>query len=107
MTVKTGSPPAQPLQTSTALSLLALRDHQRNQFLVEAMMLCADGGVIGILIGIAAGFALTAVIGLPYVLSPYLTLIAFAVSSTVGILFDYYPAARASKLDPITALWTE
>jgi len=89
------------------MAIGARRRDVRNQFLVEAIMLCAAGGVIGILIGLGGGYALVKVIGLPYVISPYPALIAFVVSSAVGILFGYYPAARASKLDPITALRTE
>jgi ABC-type antimicrobial peptide transport system permease subunit len=89
------------------MAIGARRRDVRNQFLIEAMMLCAAGGIIGIIIGMVGGFALTKGLGLPYVLSPIPALIAFAVSSAVGIVFGYYPAARASKLDPIIALRTE
>jgi ABC-type antimicrobial peptide transport system permease subunit len=89
------------------MAIGARRRDVRNQFLTEAMMLCAAGGIVGIVIGIAGGFALVKVLGLPFVLTPYPALIAFVVSSAVGIVFGYYPAARASKLDPIIALRTE
>jgi putative ABC transport system permease protein len=89
------------------MAIGARRRDVRNQFLAEAIMLCAAGGIIGIIIGMGSGFALVKAIGLPFVLSPIPALIAFAVSSAVGIVFGYYPAARASKLDPIIALRTE
>jgi putative ABC transport system permease protein len=89
------------------MAIGARRRDVRNQFLVEAMMLCAAGGVVGIIIGMGGGFALTKGLSLPYILSPIPALIAFVVSSAVGIVFGYYPAARASKLDPIIALRTE
>ena len=86
------------------MAIGARRQDVRNQFLVEAIMLSATGGIIGIIIGIIGGLALTLGFRLPFVLSPVPILIAFGVSSAVGILFGYYPAAIASKLDPITAL---
>jgi ABC-type antimicrobial peptide transport system permease subunit len=89
------------------MAIGARRRDVRNQFLTEAMMLCAAGGIVGIILGMGGGFALTAGLHLPYVLTPYPALIAFVVSSAVGIVFGYYPAARASKLDPIIALRTE
>lgn len=89
------------------MAIGARRGDVRNQFLIEAVMLCMAGGIVGIIIGMGGGFALTASLNLPYVVSPIPALIAFVVSSAVGIVFGYYPAARASKLDPIIALRTE
>jgi ABC-type antimicrobial peptide transport system permease subunit len=79
----------------------------RNQFLIEAVMLSAAGGTIGIILGLGGGYLLTTGLKLPFVLSPIPALVAFSVSSAVGIIFGLYPAARAAKLDPIIALRTE
>jgi putative ABC transport system permease protein len=89
------------------MAIGARRRDIRNQFLVEAMMLSATGGTAGIIIGLGGGYLLTTVLKLPFVLSPIPALIAFSVSSAVGIVFGLYPAARAAKLDPIIALRTE
>jgi putative ABC transport system permease protein len=79
----------------------------RNQFLFEAVMLSCIGGLIGILLGLLGGFALTRGLGFPFALNPGAMVLAFTVSAVVGIGFGFYPAARASKLDPIVALRTE
>ncbi len=85
----------------------ARRSAIRNQFLVEAVFLSGVGGILGILIGLFLGYALTSLVGLPFGIDAGWTLLAFAVSALVGILFGYYPAARAAQLDPISALRAE
>lgn len=89
------------------IAIGARRRDIRNQFLLEAIMLSVVGGVIGILIGLGGGLALTLGLGLPFVLSPIPALVAFSASAAVGIGFGLYPAMRAARLDPITALRTE
>jgi putative ABC transport system permease protein len=81
------------------------------QFLIEAVLLSLIGGVVGILLGIGGSFAATEVINnmtagqkWPYVVSPSAILMAMVVSSAVGIFFGYYPARKASRLDPIESL---
>jgi putative ABC transport system permease protein len=85
----------------------ARRSDIRNQFLIEAVVLSAVGGVIGILIGLLAGLGISAALGLPLVVSPLAILIAFGVAAIIGIGFGLYPAVRAARLDPIVALRTE
>jgi putative ABC transport system permease protein len=85
----------------------ARRRDIRNQFLIEAMTLSSVGGLIGITIGLVGGFAITTGFGLPFVVSVVSIALAFGVSALVGILFGFYPAVRASQLDPIVALRTE
>jgi ABC-type antimicrobial peptide transport system permease subunit len=74
------------------------------QFLVEAVLLCFCGGIAGILVGRGISLLITAVLRWPTEMSLDAILAAFAVSVSVGIIFGYYPAWKASKLDPITAL---
>jgi predicted lysophospholipase L1 biosynthesis ABC-type transport system permease subunit len=79
----------------------------RNQFLIEALILSIIGGIIGLVVGLCAGYVLTAGLGFPFIFSPIPVVLAFAVSALVGISFGFYPALRASRLDPIVALRTE
>jgi len=74
------------------------------QFLVESMMLTIVGGVIGILLGIGIAWAITLTGLLTAVISTSSVVLSFGVSAVIGIVFGYYPAARASNLNPIDAL---
>lgn len=74
------------------------------QFLVEAVVLCLAGGIAGILFGRGASIAITALLHWPTIASIPAIIAAVAVSVTVGIIFGYYPAWKASRLDPIEAL---
>jgi hypothetical protein len=77
--------------------------HVLLQFLFEAVTLSVLGGLIGVLfgVGVAKGFARFA--KWPMVISPTAIVVAFAVSVTIGIFFGFYPARKASRLDPIDA----
>lgn len=77
------------------------------QFLVEAVVLSVLGGGAGVLAGIGAAHALTALMDWPTTVSPQAIAMAFAIAAAVGIVFGYYPARRASRLDPIAALRRE
>jgi putative ABC transport system permease protein len=85
----------------------ARRSDIRNQFLIEALTLSALGGLLGIAIGLIGGYALTRAFSLPFVLSLAAIALAVGVSMLIGIVFGFYPAIRASRLDPIVALRVE
>ena len=74
------------------------------QFLVEAVVLSSFGGIIGIVLAIAATFGLTTLMKMPMVLSPGIMLLAFLFSAAVGVIFGYFPARKAARLNPIDAL---
>ncbi|MBL8698663.1 MAG: ABC transporter permease [Alphaproteobacteria bacterium] len=74
------------------------------QFLLEAMSLSAIGGIAGATLGIVAAQLISELAGWPTIVSPDSIVLAVGVSALVGIAFGFYPAQRASRLDPITAL---
>src|SRR4051812_45982230 len=74
------------------------------QFLIEAVSLSSIGGIIGILLGIVASKLLAILKSWPSLISPASIVVAFLVSSAVGVFFGFYPARQASRLDPIDAL---
>jgi putative ABC transport system permease protein len=74
------------------------------QFLIEAVTLSSIGGLLGIGVGIGGAKVLTMVKQWPTVVSPDSIILAFIFSATVGIFFGFYPARKASRLDPIDAL---
>jgi putative ABC transport system permease protein len=74
------------------------------QFLVEAVTLSVFGGAIGILCGIAASRVISTKMGWPVLTSASSVLVAVIFSSAVGVFFGFYPARKASRLDPIDAL---
>ncbi|QDH34024.1 ABC transporter permease [Porphyrobacter sp. YT40] len=86
------------------LAIGALAREVRLQFLTEAVVLCALGGLAGIGLGFLASLALAAAIEVPFVFDPTINIVSFVFSAIMGIVFGYYPASRASKLDPIDAL---
>jgi putative ABC transport system permease protein len=75
-----------------------------SQFLIEAVTLCVTGGVIGLLIGSSAAIAMSVWGNWPIALKPSLVLIALVSAGLVGVFFGYYPARRASLMNPIDAL---
>jgi ABC-type antimicrobial peptide transport system permease subunit len=89
------------------MAIGARRLHVLLQFLVEAMFLSVTGGVAGILFGIVASELITVVAHWPTLLSPTAVAGGFVFSAAVGIFFGYYPARKASRLDPIEALHYE
>lgn len=77
------------------------------QFLIEAIMLSVLGGVVGILLGIAGAVGYAVFAQSNFVLSPVAVLLAFGFAGFVGVIFGFYPARRAARMDPIEALRTE
>jgi ABC-type antimicrobial peptide transport system permease subunit len=74
------------------------------QFLVEAVVLCLLGGFMGILLGRGASLLLNYLLSWPYEVSLLAIFAAVLVSASVGVVFGFYPAWKASRLDPIEAL---
>jgi putative ABC transport system permease protein len=74
------------------------------QFLVEAATLSVAGGIIGIVVGVAASFVVSRLADWQTVVGPGAVLLAVFFSALVGITFGYYPARKAAYLDPIEAL---
>jgi putative ABC transport system permease protein len=86
------------------MAIGARSDDILGQFLTEAVLLCLVGGLIGLALGVAVAAGLGAAMGWPIYVSPFVVLIAIAASATVGIVFGFVPARRASQLNPIEAL---
>ena len=82
------------------------RDVMR-QFLFEAVVISALGGLLGIIIGVAASIGIARSLQWATVVSPLSVLLAFGVAAAVGVFFGWYPARRAARLDPIVALRRE
>jgi putative ABC transport system permease protein len=74
------------------------------QFMIEAVMLSLVGGLLGIAVGFALAQAASSLMNMGIVHDPFITFIAFCFSGAVGIFFGFYPARKASRLDPIEAL---
>jgi putative ABC transport system permease protein len=77
------------------------------QFLIEALILSLLGGIVGIFTGIGLGKFIGMVAGLTVVLDPIIIFISFVFSGAVGIFFGFYPARKASRMNPIDALHYE
>ena len=74
------------------------------QFLVEAIVISLIGGVIGVATGFVTARTLTAILDWPTQIAPMTLLAAFSIAALIGVVFGFYPARRASRLDPIDSL---
>ena len=86
------------------LAIGALAKEVQLQFLTEAVVLCCLGGLVGIALAFGMSLGLASAIDVPFLFDPTINILSFLFSALMGIVFGYYPARRASKLDPIEAL---
>ena len=86
------------------LAIGALEREVLLQFLVEAVVLSSFGGLIGIVLSLSASVWLAAVLRVPFVFNAGIVIVAFLFSAAVGVVFGYFPALKAARLDPIEAL---
>lgn len=74
------------------------------QFLIEAIVISVTGGILGVLLGLGASQLITLLLSWPTLVSKYSIILSFVVCAVTGVFFGYYPAQKASRLDPIEAL---
>jgi putative ABC transport system permease protein len=86
------------------MAIGALEGDVLTQFLVEASMLSAMGGLLGVGLGLLGAWAGSAAMGVPFVFNAPVALGALLFSALVGVLFGWYPARRAARMEPIDAL---
>jgi putative ABC transport system permease protein len=86
------------------LAIGALERDVLAQFLVEAVVLSLCGGLIGIAIGLAGSYFAVPLLSVPFVFNPTVVVLAFGFSGAVGVIFGFFPARKAARLDPIEAL---
>jgi putative ABC transport system permease protein len=89
------------------LAIGALEREVLTQFLVEAVALSTLGGLIGILLALGGSVALARFMDVPFVLDINIIVVAFLFSAAVGVIFGYFPARKAARMDPIDALRRE
>jgi putative ABC transport system permease protein len=86
------------------LAIGALEREVLTQFLVEAVVLSSLGGVIGIMLALATSVWLGRILNVPFVFNTPIIIVSFLFSAAVGMVFGYFPALKAVRLDPIDAL---
>jgi len=86
------------------LAIGALEREVLLQFLIEAVVLASLGGLVGISLATAASIVLAQAMQVPYLFNPGINLLSFIFSAAIGVIFGYFPARRAARLDPIEAL---
>ena len=91
-------------EIGTRLAIGALEHEVLLQFLVEAIVLSAFGGLFGVIIAALASWGLSGLMQVPFLFNPQINLLSFGISVLIGVAFGYFPARRAARLDPIEAL---
>jgi len=86
------------------LAIGAMEKEVLLQFLIEAVVLACLGGLTGVVLATAASVGLASLMNIPYLFDPGINLISFGFSALIGVVFGFFPARRAARLDPIDAL---
>ena len=86
------------------LAIGALEREVLLQFLIEAVVLAALGGLVGIVLATGASIGLAALMDVPYTFNLAVNVLSFVFSAVIGVVFGYFPARRAARMDPIDAL---
>ena len=86
------------------LAIGALENEVLLQFLIEAVVLSAFGGLVGVALAFLACLGISGAMNMPFLFNPAINFTAFGFSAAIGVIFGYVPARRATQLDPIEAL---
>ena len=86
------------------LAIGALENEVLLQFLIEAVVLSAFGGLVGVALAFVTCIGLSSLMHMPFLFNPGINLLSFCFSAAIGVVFGYFPARRAAQLDPIDAL---
>ena len=91
-------------EIGTRLAIGAREGEVLMQFLIEAVVLSSLGGLFGIALGLGAAALGARLLGVPFVFNLGIVILAFVFSASVGVIFGFFPARRAARMDPIEAL---
>ena len=86
------------------MSIGAKGRHILFQFLIEAVIISVTGGIIGVVLGIGSSLIIKYMIGWPVYIQMYSVVLSFLVCTVTGVFFGWYPAQKASRLNPIDAI---